>query len=84
MTSEITRRVVSSTTSVQCKPPYVWTDTVQARCSTVWYRQLALPYGTGGGQFALQFDLSTAVQGLPKLHVYIAYILYQKLERSSF
>jgi hypothetical protein len=77
-------RVVSSTTSVQCKPPYVWTDTVQARCSTVWYRQLALPYGTGGGQFALQFDLSTAVQGLPKLHVYIAYILYQKLERSSF
>ena len=59
-------RVVNSTTSVQYKPPCVWTDTVQGRYSTVWSRRLALPYGTEGGQFMLQFDLSVAVQGLPK------------------
>ena len=59
-------RVVNSTTSVQYKPPCVWTDTVQGHHSTVWSRRLALPYGTGGGQFVLQFDLSAAVQGLPK------------------
>ena len=51
-------KVVNSTTSVQCKPPYVWIDTVQGHHSTVWSRWLALLYG--------QFDLGTAVQGLPK------------------
>jgi hypothetical protein len=61
-----TPRVVNSTTSVQCKPPCVWTDTVQSLHSTVWSRQLALPYGTEGGRFVLQFDLGAAVQGLPK------------------
>jgi hypothetical protein len=59
-------RVVNSTTSVQCKPPCVWTDTVQSLHSTVWSRQLALPYGTEGGRFVLQFDLGAAVQGLLK------------------
>ena len=55
-----------STTSVQCKTPYVWTDTVQSLHSTVWSRRLALPYGTEGSRFVLQFDLGAAVQGLPK------------------
>ena len=54
-------RVVNSTTSVQYKPPCVWTDTVQGRHSTVWSRRLALPYGTEGGQFVLQFDLRTSL-----------------------
>ncbi len=60
------RRVGNSTTSVQCKPPYVWTDMVQGCRSTVWCRRLVLPYGTKGGQFVLQFDLSTAGRGSPK------------------
>src|SRR5712664_4446828 len=59
-------RVGNSTTSVQCKPPYVWTDMVQGCRSTVWCRRLVLPYGTKGGQFVLQFDLSTAGRGSPK------------------
>src|SRR6202161_2110705 len=70
-----------STTSVQCKPPCVWTDTVQGRRSTVWSRRLALPYGIEGGQFVLQFDLSTAVQGLPRKSIYSLGLL---CERSPF
>ena len=42
--------------------PCVWTDAVQGHHSTVWSRPLALPYGTEGGQFVLQFDLGAAVQ----------------------
>ena len=61
-------RVGNSTTSVQCKPPYVWTDMVQGCRSTVWCRRLVLPYGTKGGQFVLQFDLSTAGRGCPDAH----------------
>ena len=45
---------------------HVVEDELRTTEGTVWSRRLALPYGTEGGQFVLQFDLSVAVQGLPK------------------
>src|SRR5712664_4270420 len=53
--SSVSATLVSKTTvQPQCKPPYVWTDTVQGRHSTVWSGRLALPYGTEAWEVSLK------------------------------